>query len=136
VTDQITAAARRRRASSNEEVLSELELLARGRHPSQLTILEKYRQCPDWIAASNLLLRALSAAQRGRHRAPLEIAGRMVPADCLIASGRHMSVPRLRGVATRHQRAFGVGSAATLGRTLLEARIADANDWQWPNEIL
>jgi hypothetical protein len=69
--DQIAAAARRRSEPSNEEVLSELELLAHGRHPSQQTILEKYRQCPDWIAASNLLLRALSAARRGRHGTPL-----------------------------------------------------------------
>jgi hypothetical protein len=61
---------------------------------------------------------------------PLERAGRMVPADCLIASGRHMSVPRLRGVATRHQLASGVEPAARLGRALLEAGIAEANDWR------
>src|SRR5229473_1500772 len=47
-----------------EEVLGELELLALGRHASQQTVLERYRQCSDWKQASVILSRALDAGQR------------------------------------------------------------------------
>src|SRR4030088_2128925 len=47
-----------------EGVLAELELLAQGRHASQQTVLERYRQCPDWKSASVILARALDSGQR------------------------------------------------------------------------
>lgn len=45
-------------------VLDELELLAQGRHASQQTVLERYRQCSDWKQASAILARALDSGQR------------------------------------------------------------------------
>src|SRR6266478_8683902 len=47
-----------------EEVLAELELLAQGRHASQQTVLERYRQCSDWKQASVILSQALDTGQR------------------------------------------------------------------------
>lgn len=47
-----------------EEILAELELLALGRHASQQTVLERYRQCSDWKQASVILSRALDGGQR------------------------------------------------------------------------
>jgi hypothetical protein len=43
-----------------EDALVDLELLARGLHASQKTLLERYRQCPEWQQASLILCRALS----------------------------------------------------------------------------
>src|SRR5262249_4452937 len=43
--------------------------------------------------------------------------------------GLHLTVPRLNGIAMRHQLAFGVQPAARLCHTLMEAGIAEANDW-------
>lgn len=40
-----------------------------------------------------------------------------------------MAVPRLDGIASRHQQSFGVESAARLGHTLLEAGISEGRDW-------
>ena len=45
-------------------------------------------------------------------------ARRMVAADYVMASGRHLTVPRLDGIAMRHQLAFGVQPAARLCHTL------------------
>ena len=53
-----------------EEALAELELLARGQHASQKTLLERYRRCPDWKQASLVLCRALgdrSARRQSSH---------------------------------------------------------------------
>jgi len=54
----------------------------------------------------------------------------MVTSNCLIASGGHLAFPRLDGVPTKYQMAFGIQPAAKLGRTLLEAGLADCNDWR------
>ena len=53
-----------------EEALAELELLARGRHSSQQTVLERYRRCTDWKQASLILCRAMGngpARRQGPH---------------------------------------------------------------------
>ena len=47
-----------------EGVLAEMELLAQGRHASQQTVLEGYRQCPEWKNASVILARALDIGHR------------------------------------------------------------------------
>ena len=60
-----------------------------------------------------------------------DCTGRMVATDCVLASGRHLTVPRLDGIAIRHQFAFGVQPAARLCHTLMEAGIADADDWSY-----
>ena len=57
--------------------------------------------------------------------------GRMVAADYVIGSGRQLTVPRLDGIAMRHQFAFGVQPAARLCHTLMEAGIAEADDWNY-----
>ena len=49
-----------RHAGDREEVLTELRLLAEGRHSSQQTVLERYRRCAEWKQASLILARALS----------------------------------------------------------------------------
>ena len=55
---------RRENKCRREEALAELELLAQGRHASQQTVLERYRQCPDWKNASVILSRALDSGHR------------------------------------------------------------------------
>jgi hypothetical protein len=55
---------RRENKCRTEEALAELELLAQGRHDSQQTVLERYKQCPDWKNASVILARALDRGQR------------------------------------------------------------------------
>jgi hypothetical protein len=60
---------------------------------------------------------------------PRPTAG-MVAANCLIASGGHLAIPKLNGIPAKYQMAFGIQPAAKLGRTLLEAGLADCNDWR------
>jgi len=55
--------------------------------------------------------------------------GGVTTAAKLIAVGSQLAVPHLNGVQTRHQVAFGTQPAARLGLSLLEAGIADAQDW-------
>jgi hypothetical protein len=56
-------------------------------------------------------------------------AGRVATAAKLIAIGSQLAVPHLNGLQTRQQAAFGIQPAARLCLSLLEAGIADANDW-------
>lgn len=42
-----------------EDVLEELDAIARGLHPSQKTILEEYRKCPDWQLAAQLVAKGI-----------------------------------------------------------------------------
>jgi hypothetical protein len=56
-------------------------------------------------------------------------AARLVTAAKLIAIGSQLAVPHLNGVSARHQIAVGIQPAARLGLSLLEAGIADGNDW-------
>jgi hypothetical protein len=48
-----------------EEVLEELDAIARGLHPSQKTILEEYRKCPDWQLAAQLVAKGIQRLHRG-----------------------------------------------------------------------
>ena len=48
-----------------EEVLEELDSIAGGLHPSQKTILEEYRKCPDWQQAAQLVAKEIQRLHRG-----------------------------------------------------------------------
>ena len=58
--------------SKRDEVLHELERLARGQHPDQQTPLVRCSRCPDWQNAAELILGALDASSgmRGGTRLP------------------------------------------------------------------
>ena len=53
-----------------EDALGELDEIAHGEHPSQKSILEEYRQCPDWQLAVRLIAQAVQELHRsgGRSR--------------------------------------------------------------------
>ena len=53
-----------------EDALGELDAIAQGEHPSQKSILEEYRQCPDWQLAARLIVQAVQELHRrgGRPR--------------------------------------------------------------------
>jgi hypothetical protein len=59
------------KTSGHEEVMTELELLASGKHTSQQTVLERYRKCTDWKQASVILCRALGNSPTRRQSACL-----------------------------------------------------------------
>ncbi len=52
--------------SKRDEVLGELERLARGQHPDQQTPLMRFTRCPDWQKATELILGALDASSGAR----------------------------------------------------------------------
>jgi len=62
------------RRSSEEKALGELDAIAQGEHPSQKSILDEYRQCPDWQLATRLIAQAVQELHRsgGRSRRALE----------------------------------------------------------------
>lgn len=49
-------------AGDREAALAELRLLAKGRHSSQQTVLERYRRCAEWKQAGLVLARALAVS--------------------------------------------------------------------------
>jgi hypothetical protein len=48
--------------------LGELDSIARGQHPRQKTILEEYRQCPDWQLAARLIVQAIQDVRHSGER--------------------------------------------------------------------
>jgi len=56
------------RRRKDDDVLGELDAIAQGVHPSQKSILEEYRQCPDWQLATRLIAQAVREFEHGGGR--------------------------------------------------------------------
>jgi len=63
-----------------EDALGELDEIAQGEHPSQKSILEEYRQCPDWQLAARLIAQAVQEFHHsGGHSKTLELPPSWLP---------------------------------------------------------
>lgn len=118
-----------RHAGDCQAVLTELRLLAEGRHSSQQTILERYRRCAEWKHASPDPCASALQQTRSATDCLLDRSSRLVAATCLIPVSRGYAVARLDGIRPSIRFTGGIDAAARLSLTIVSAGLVDTAYW-------